>query len=211
MTREETKKKRIWFVLIVLYFLAGYFTCGFIGMHRSYYFDVSLPFENQIPFIPFFITGYASVYLALILLYILIDDLAVFKRGMVLFFSMSTLHFIIFLLIPVKMNRPDIANSDGIMTMFTYYYYLIDNPVNCFPSLHVAYPFTGTLIMWNYKRGWSCFFALMTAFIAVSVVFVKQHYIMDVLGAVAVTSIAYIAIKKLYPIQVSELRQTQEC
>lgn len=206
MTREQLKKKRLWFVSIVLYFLAGYFLCGHINMMRTHYFDVSLPFEHRIPFVPFFITGYTSVYLALALLYFLIDDFNVFRSGMKLFFLMSTVHFVIFLLVPVKMDRPDISSADGIMTAITYYYYLIDAPVNCFPSLHVAYPFTGSLVLWNYKRKWACFFVFMTAFIAISVILVKQHYIMDVVGAIAVTSICAAFLRMTYRAGLSEHR-----
>lgn len=184
MTPEQKKLKRIWFVLIILYFLGGYFLCGHINMDRAHYYNVALPFENSIPFMPFFITGYTSVYLALILVYAVIDDFDVFKLAMKFFFALSTIHFIFFLAIPVRMMRPEIAATDGIFTRLTYYYYLIDNPVNCFPSLHVAYPMTGALVLWNYKRGWSYLLLAFTVFIAFSVVLVKQHYIMDVIGGI---------------------------
>lgn len=196
MTKEQLLTKRIYFILIIAYFVIGYFICGYFNLHRSYYFDVSLPFEKDIPFVPFFIIGYTSVYVCLFLLYLIIDDFAYFRKAMIFFLAVSTVHCIIFLLVPVKMIRPDLTEATGIMNTLTNYYYWIDSPVNCFPSLHVSYPFAGTLILWNYKRAWGYVLALFTLFIAISVVLVKQHYIMDVVGAIFVTSILFLILKR---------------
>ncbi len=187
MTPEQLTKKRIWFIVLIAYFLVGYFACGHFNMNRSHYFDVGLSFENNIPFMPAFILGYTSVYIALLFIYILIDDYAVFSRAVRLFLIVPTVFYILFLVIPVKMVRPDLTATDGIMNRMTYYYYLIDNPVNCFPSLHVAYPMLGAIVLWNYKRRWAYLLAVLTVVISVSVILVKQHYIMDVVGAVITT------------------------
>jgi len=195
-------KKFLMFVSIVAYFIVGYLGINAINMHRSYYFDVGLPFEAGIPFIPFFITGYTSVYLAIFLLYFLLKDYDIFKKGMLFFFLLSTSHFILFLVLPVKMNRPDMSNSTSVMGMLTHYYYLIDNPVNCFPSLHVAYPLGGTVLLWNYKRNWSYVMAFLTLFIAVSVLLVKQHYLLDVAFAAATTFVCWWIANLLYPTRI---------
>jgi len=187
MTASGLFKKRLMFAFLIAYFLAGYFSCSFINMQRGGYFDLSFPCEAHIPFIPFFIIGYTSVYLGLIFTYAAIDDYLLFKKTFYFFFFLTTIHFFFFLLIPVKMIRPEISSTDGIMLILTKWYYTIDNPVNCFPSLHVSYPLAGTLILWNYKRFWGCVLAFFTLFVAVSVILVKQHYIIDVIGAVVVT------------------------
>jgi len=199
MTPQELSKKRCWFFVLVAYFVVGYLGTNYLNLFRDYYYNVALPFEENIPFIPFFITGYTSVYLGLMLVYAVIDDYTVFKRTVTFFLIVSTVHLVIFLLFPVKMVRPDLTNSNGVMNMLTHYYYLIDNPVNCFPSLHVAYPFAGTLVLWNYKRKWGYLLAVMTAFIAVSVVLVKQHYIVDVVAAVVLTGLIYRIAKPIVP------------
>jgi membrane-associated phospholipid phosphatase len=188
MTEEQLTKKRLLFIGVVVYFIIGYLSCSFFNLHRSYYINVSLPFESKISFVPVFILGYTAVYAAIILIYALIDDYEIFKRGMRFACFASTIHFILFLIIPVKMARPELSETDGLMTLLTHYYYLIDNPVNCFPSLHVSYPLMGTLILWNYKRRWGYILAASTALIAISVILVKQHYIMDVAGALLTTS-----------------------
>ena len=197
MTQEELSNKRLWFVVLVAYFIFGYISLGNLNMHRIHYFDVSLPFESKIPFIPFFIIGYTSVYLALILVYVLIDDYKLFKRAIFFFVAVSTIHFLFFWFMPVKMIRPDMTAASGIMSVITKYYYLIDNPTNCFPSLHVAYPLVGTTVMWNYKRMWGYLMLFLTALIAISVILVKQHYIMDVIGATIVVFFVLLMQKTL--------------
>jgi membrane-associated phospholipid phosphatase len=87
--------------------------------------------------------------------------------------------------------RPDLSSVPGIFNQLTAWYFTLDYPNNCFPSLHVAYPFLGTLILWNWKRAWAWAFAAMTVIIASSVVLIKQHYILDAVAAVIVTSIAF--------------------
>ncbi len=200
MTLEQLTNKRLLFVAIVFWFIFGYMTCNYVNMLRGHYFNVALPFESDIPFIPIFILGYIGVYLAIVLIYAVIDDYGLFKKGMVFFFIISTVHFIFFLLLPVKMVRPDLTHAVSAMDILTKYYYVIDNPVNCFPSLHVSYPLAGTLILWNYKRVWGIVMAVNTFIVAVSVVLVKQHYIMDVVGAVVVTGGVFILLQRSAPV-----------
>ena len=47
---------------LLTYMIAGYFVIGRINLHRDHYWDVSLPFEAQIPFVPQLIVAYALVY-----------------------------------------------------------------------------------------------------------------------------------------------------
>lgn len=199
MTSEQLTNKRLLFVAIVFWFIFGYMTCNYINMLRAHYFNVALPFESDIPFIPIFILGYIGVYLAIVVIYAVIDDYDIFKRGMFLCFIVSTIHFIFFLLIPVKMARPDLTHAVSAMDIVTKYYYVIDNPVNCFPSLHVSYPLAGTLILWSYKRVWGIVMAVNTFIVAVSVVLVKQHYILDVVGAAVVTGVVFILLRRSSP------------
>ncbi len=123
MTKLETAKKRKWFLFTVVYFMIGYLGLGNLNMFRDHYFNVELPFEASIPFVPAFILGYTSVYFALILVYVLIDDYKLFDRAIKFFLTVSTVHFILFMLVPVKMTRPDLASAAGTMDILTKYYF----------------------------------------------------------------------------------------
>ena len=102
------------------------------------------------------------------------------------------MHYILFLLVPVKYAlRPDLASVAGFGVDVTRFYYIIDMPYNCFPSLHVSYPTMAALVSWRHHRYSSAMFIVMTIVIAASVVFVKQHYIMDVVAGAVTAVILY--------------------
>lgn len=187
--------KRIWFLLAALYFAFGYLILNWLNTSRAHYYDFSLSFEEKIPLIPAFILGYLLVYLSMLGLYFLITDKPIFKKVVVSFFLITTIHYLFFILLPVKMGlRPEALQRTGIIDELVRLYYIIDKPYNCFPSLHVAYAFLGTLILWNYKRKWGYIYLAATIIISVSVVLVKQHYILDVAGGYATTALVYILV-----------------
>ncbi len=189
LSPAEKKEKRNWFFFILGYFAGGYLLINWINQFRTHYYDVSFSFEKSIPFIPAMIFGYILVYFSVLLLYFLIDDIADFRRAVVAYLLLTTVHYIFFLVLPVRYElRPDLAAVTGFGVGVTRLYYFIDMPYNCFPSLHVAYPALAALISWRHHRYSSGIFIVMTVIIAASVIFVKQHYILDVVAG-ALTSI----------------------
>lgn len=193
MTKAEVWKKRAWFTVSIFYFVFGYMACNtWLEYEAGHYNTMDLPLERTIPMVPAFIFGYLLIYVCLALLYVLLDEYKQFKFANGAFLWVTTIHFAIFFLYPVRMvYRPDMTGMPGWVNQLTSWYFLLDYPNNCFPSLHVAYPFLGTLVLWHFKRGWAWAFAAMTIIIAMSVVLIKQHYILDAVAAIIVTSISY--------------------
>jgi len=186
LSQSEKTEKRVLFVFVVGYFVGGYLLINWINQFRAHYFDVSFSFEWSIPFVPIFILGYALVYGTMILLYFVLDDMQDFRRTVVACVLTTTVHYILFLLIPVRCDlRPDLSMATGFGIGLTKFYYIIDKPYNLFPSLHVAYPMLATILSWRHHRIMRIVFAIMTLIIAASVILVKQHYVMDVVvGAI---------------------------
>lgn len=197
LTLKEKIEKRNWFFFLVGYFVGGYLLINWINQFRSHYFDVSFSFEQSIPFIPAFIFGYILVYFSVLLLYFLIDDIDDFRRAVVAYLLMTTVHYIFFLAFPVRYElRPDLISAAGFGVGVTRFYYIIDMPHNCFPSLHVAYPALAALISWRHHRYSSWLFIVMTIIISASIVFVKQHYILDVVAGAATAIFLYFIVIK---------------
>ena len=175
--------RKVSFLAAMVYFTAGYLSISWYSSTRTLFVSVSFPFENEIPFIPAFIFGYLLVYFCLLGLFFLVQKELLFKKTIAAFFLLTTIHFVFFLLTPVQMFlRPVVINPTGFVDMFVKFYYWIDMPYNCFPSLHVAYTLMGVPILWNYKRDWAYIYLLSTIIVAISVVLVKQHYILDTVG-----------------------------
>ena len=198
MTREERRHKFNWYLLMIGYFAAGYLSINWVSAQRTTFFDVAFPFEQAIPFIPVFIFGYILVYASILFIYTVIDDYADWRRVVGVFFLSTTLAYAIFLLFPVRMTmRPDLAELTGFSAAVTRFYYLIDLPYNCFPSLHVTYPTLATLVAWRHHRTWRWVFAAMALVVAVSVVLVKQHYLADVVAGFLNAGLCFWVVVKL--------------
>jgi membrane-associated phospholipid phosphatase len=70
--------------------------------------------------------------------------------------------------------------------------YRLDEPYNLFPSLHVAISWLAWLACRDRVRPRALFLAVVVA-ISISTVFVKQHYIVDVVAGVALAVAAWAA------------------
>lgn len=197
MTKAEKREKRSWFLLMVGYFAAGYLFTNWLASRHACYFNVSFPFERHIPFMPIFILGYACVYAGMFIAYLVIDDARDWKRAIVGFFLLTTICYVFFLFLPVKMEmRPDLSAATGVLAEITRIFYIIDMPYNCFPSLHVTYPTFATLVVWRNHRRMRWLLGGMALVVAVSVILVKQHYIADVIAGFFVAFFCYfVAVK----------------
>ena len=174
------------------YFTFGYLIINWISRGRSFFYDVSIGIDSQIPFIPVFILGYILVYLSVVFVYIAIKDRTDWLRAVVSFLLATTLAYIIFLLFPVKMNmRPELSQLSGTYIAITRVYYFIDLPYNCFPSLHVTYPLLATFVSFRNHHIMRWVFLAMTIIVAISVIIVKQHYIADVIGGILNASLCF--------------------
>lgn len=91
----------------------------------------------------------------------------------------------------------DLARLFGFEGRYLYSYAMYEvnpNAVAAFPSLHAAYPFLAFLFARRLfgRAGW-----LMLAYSAAvwfAIVYLADHYVVDVLGGVAYASVAYLAI-----------------
>jgi membrane-associated phospholipid phosphatase len=105
-----------------------------------------------------------------------------------------------FIIMPVRMERP-ILPETGIFNILLQFIYNMDNPVNCFPSQHVALIMSAALSIRRRLREfipWMVF-AILVCF---STVFVKQHYVLDVISGILLAflslGLSLIAIKYLF-------------
>ena len=197
MTLSLKNYKRLWTSIALFYFGAGYLACNWINNTRDHYHNIVLPFETDIPFIPLAVLVYPITYLCMGGIYFLAADKVFYKKFMRAFFFLTTLHYVLFLIIPVRMTlRPEILQDTGVLLSIVKIFYWMDLPYNCFPSLHIAYASLCLLSLWNYKRRWGYIYLLAVVAVSLSVVFVKQHYILDVLGGYLSALLVYLIFYK---------------
>ena len=182
----KKNRKLILTLLLVLYFFFGYMPIDAFNSHRTSFHTLGFPFEARIPFLAPFIFGYSLVYGSAILIYWAVPNWEVFKKLAWGYFWVTTIHYIIFLLFPVKMIwRPEIIQPTNFAEWTARFIFSLDKPYNLFPSLHVAYPTLVTVIAWRWIPKMKFWFLAMAIITAISVVLVKQHYILDVVGGAA--------------------------
>ena len=141
-----------------------------------------IPGEDQIPFIPWTIIVYLSVFLQGIIVFWKVQKY-VFPNIFKLMGLIVLMHLLIFLLFPTEYPRECYQSNNIFMVIFRS----VDTHANCFPSLHVAVPLVfGVCYQYGvrYKTKISVvIFWCWSVAIIVSTITTKQHYIWDVVAA----------------------------
>jgi membrane-associated phospholipid phosphatase len=187
--RERNKKSAL-ILGVTGYWMAGYFATNQLLTTRTYY-TLSTVIDEAIPFKP----GWLYIYLAIWI--VIFSPLAVIKNyqqlkrtvtGYAFLFSVS---FLMFILFPVKMARPEPAGS-GLTLWGMSTLYQIDGAGNCFPSIHVAAILFGTLTSLRLNRPFGIFLLIWAFLISLSALFIKQHYLVDILAGLILALITYL-------------------
>ena len=154
--------------------------------------------DDLVPFNEFFVIPYLFWYPMLIglQLYTLLYDVESFKKFMkyvVITYSISVAIFIVF---PnCQMLRPTEFARDNVLVDVMKWVYAVDTNTNVFPSLHVVGSMAILTSVINTKKFqtplWTVFFVITTVLISISTVFLKQHSVLDIAGALPICFVAY--------------------
>ena len=157
--------------------------------------------DDRIPFIPSFVIFYVMWYLFLILIPLLIlkYNKKVFDKYIVVSIVYAILEGIIFILFPTTMNRQPLVVTD-ISTWVVDIIYKVDTPVcNLFPSAHCAFSILfiiSILDVKEVKKEYKILIIISSLLIILSTLFIKQHAVIDVPGALLIVPIYYILRKR---------------
>ena len=194
---SKTWRERIIFIVLVGYFIFGYLPIASFMASRGVYHVVGFSWEAKIPFLVPFILGYSLVYGSILIIYWVIPNWEIFKKMAWGYFVVTTIHYIFFYLFPVKMIwRPEIMETHNFFEWLAKFIFSMDNTYNCFPSLHVAYPTLAAVLAWRFMPKHRLFFISLSLLTAVSVVLVKQHYILDALAGAAISILVGVLIPR---------------
>lgn len=179
-TEGGLRRPRVAVVLAGVYalFAATYLPINSFSVGR----DAStlfLPGEQRLPFLPIFEYLYVLTYFIPALVFVTIRDYATFRRmlratGLTLLLAYTT-----YLLFPVYFERPHLEVTSFHTWLLSLEY--LDKPYNHFPSLHVALSWLAvhaSQVSGRSRVG----LGILAAGVSVSTLFVKQHYIADVVA-----------------------------
>ena len=164
-----------------------------------YHYDLSLPIDDKIPLIKWWVVVYLGCYIVWIASYWLIAREE--RKICYNFFASEIIGKLIcmafFTFLPTITERPEIIGED-IFSELIRWVYSADTPDNLFPSLHC-------FASWIAWRGllpckkvpkwyiWVSFVSMLLVFL--SVLFTKQHWIIDILGGIVVAEIGVLIAK----------------
>jgi membrane-associated phospholipid phosphatase len=187
------RKPRFALVLAICYalFTATYVSINAFSVGRDAH-TLFLPGEERLPFLPIFEYLYVLTYFIAVLLIVTVRDYDTFRRllratGLTLLIAYTT-----YLLFPVYFERPRLEVTSFHTWLLSLEY--MDKPYNHFPSLHVALSWLAvhaSQVSGRSRVGlW-----LLAAGVSVSTLFVKQHYVADVVYGFALAWAAWKAVR----------------
>lgn len=178
----------------VIYFALYFFTENWIPEARCHVIYCRL--DDWIPFVEGFGIFYVGWYFLILcsLGYFLLYHVERFCQLQRYIFTVQVLATLVFLLYPSRQElRPEVFPRENLWTALMGLIYRVDTPTGVFPSLHVAIS-VGIASVWlrektapAWIRGFVVWFCAM---VCLSVCFVKQHSVLDVLGAIPLCVIA---------------------
>jgi len=174
-------------------------------MHE--YWATQIPFDNLIPFCEWFAIPYCLWYPLLIGLgiFLFFRDSRAFRRYMLFLAVTFLVSELIWFLIPNGQDlRPLVLPRNNLLSRLMAALYSIDTHTNVFPSVHVVGSVGAALAAWDSsffrEKKWLCTATtLLAAAICLSVVFVKQHGVLDLLGGLVLSIIAAVFIYRKHP------------
>ena len=179
-----------WVVYFVLYVL----TENLIPEEKCHV--IHSPLDDLIPFNAFFVIFYVGWYGLILfsLLYFLLYSVENFKNLQTYIIITQLLATVIYIVYPSRQDlRPEVFPRENFLTAIMGFLYKIDTNTCVFPSLHVAVSI-GIASTWLREKsvnGWEkAFITVFCLGVCLSVAFVKQHSVLDILGAIPVCLVA---------------------
>lgn len=165
-----------------VYFILRLFT------RDAVHYDLSLPVDGAIPFLPPFVIIYVAAFMQWLVGYIVItrDSPELCCRVMAGEMISKLICAVFFIVMPTTMNRPEVA-GDGLFQKLTRLIYYLDTPDNLFPSIHCLESWLCFRCALEAKKPGALYKSAMlvlTLLVFASTLFIKQHVLVDVLAGV---------------------------
>jgi membrane-associated phospholipid phosphatase len=106
----------------------------------------------------------------------------------------------LYLLVPATVSRPELTGTDVFSVLLRDLVWGLDEPINTFPSNHVALSVIAMLALAQLGLNKSLVLVLQLwlGVICISTLLVHQHVIWDVLAGAAIGALAYLATARIY-------------
>lgn len=188
----------VFFALVLVSYLGSQqLILAYVGVSDL---TVMLPGEEQIPFLPAFLIVYMSFYALPVMIFMKLRERGRIYKSMMAFLIAVVVHLIFFFLMPISYQlRPELEWSSEILSQLFQLLYSVDQTINTFPSMHVSFAFLCHYIVKRYFPIHARASLIVACAVACSTLFVKQHYVMDVVsGFTMAATINYFYISRTF-------------
>lgn len=175
-----------------------YFVTKFINIGYGPFLP-AIELDDQIPLVPSFVLIYFGSYV-----YWVLGILVVGNRGAAPLYELLTgallaygVCILFFVFLPTTIVRPEILES-GVWNAMMQVLYRMDTPENLFPSMHCLNSwliFIAVRGKKEYPKWMQIGFGLFSLLVFASTVFVKQHYLADIVGGVVLAELGMIIVR----------------
>lgn len=185
----------------ILYFLLYFLTENLIPAEICT--PVHCRLDDVIPFCEWFIIPYVLWYPLIVgtLLYYLLYSVDSFKLLQVFFIITQIIAMTIYVVFPNRQElRPEVFPRENILTGLIGLIYSVDTNTGVTPSLHVVYSL-GIATSWmrekSVSKSFKGFMLVIGGLICISVAFVKQHSVIDIVTAVPLYMLGMYIVGKM--------------
>jgi membrane-associated phospholipid phosphatase len=166
---------------------------GEAGLHMP-----QIDIDRAIRLEPAWMLAYGSIWLFAFLPVLVVRGANLTRRALHAFLAVVGVAYVVFLLYPTVLPRPA-AIGEGFFAWALQLNYDLDPPLNCFPSLHVAWGFVAAFACHRVHRGVGIGAMAWAALIGISTLYTKQHYVVDVVAGVALAVGAHLVFLRGHP------------
>lgn len=181
--------------------LCAWFAISYIIPNRFQFIEPKvlpmLLIDNAVPIIPWTIFIYLSEWFIYLLALLFIFDKLTFRRLLLSFMLTFLISMVVFFLFPTTLVERPSVDGVGIVYLLFKLLYFVDNPVNCFPSQHVAIVSIPPIIFWKYNKKLSLLFWIWAILVSISTLTIKQHYFVDIIGGMILALVSVALADKL--------------
>lgn len=178
--------------LVIVDLLVFYGTRPFLANAQLH--SMTTAWDRAIPFIPEWVTIYFLAYASwlITLIWVLCESKQHAYRLCGSFTIIAILSAGCFLAFPLTMQRPEITDP-GFFNDWMRFLYRVDTPTNLCPSFHVVISYLcwrATMGCKKIPKWYQWFNLLFLILVCFSILFVKQHLLVDIAVAVVITEAA---------------------
>ncbi len=189
--------------LICLALAAGVYFANdiyFLLNHGPAVLNLRTPLDDALPVVPIFVIPYVSLnpYVYFTLVVLLLLRTRIFQSACLAMLGAWLVSYGFYFFLQSEVIRPVLTGTDALTKMILAVY-AGDNPYNCFPSLHTSISTIMAAHWLKVDKRVGVVAAVWTALIVASTVLIKQHYVADVVGGLALAFATVWVAGKLLP------------